>query len=48
MTRSLAVEWARYKIRFNAIAPARFPRKVLGRGCCLRKNSKTARKIIIR
>jgi NAD(P)-dependent dehydrogenase (short-subunit alcohol dehydrogenase family) len=25
MTRSLAVEWARYKIRFNAIAPGPFP-----------------------
>jgi NAD(P)-dependent dehydrogenase (short-subunit alcohol dehydrogenase family) len=25
MTRSLAVEWARYRIRFNAIAPGPFP-----------------------
>jgi NAD(P)-dependent dehydrogenase (short-subunit alcohol dehydrogenase family) len=25
MTRSLAVEWAKYKIRFNAIAPGPFP-----------------------
>jgi NAD(P)-dependent dehydrogenase (short-subunit alcohol dehydrogenase family) len=25
MTRSLAVEWARYKIRLNAIAPGPFP-----------------------
>lgn len=25
MTRSLAIEWARYKIRFNAIAPGPFP-----------------------
>ncbi len=27
MTRSLAVEWAKYKIRFNAIAPGPFPTK---------------------
>lgn len=27
MTRSLAVEWARYNIRFNAIAPGPFPTK---------------------
>tara|TARA_B100000900_G_scaffold6260_1_gene5317 strand:+ start:1962 stop:2822 length:861 start_codon:yes stop_codon:yes gene_type:complete len=27
LTRSLAVEWAKYKIRFNAIAPGPFPTK---------------------
>ena len=27
MTRSLAVEWAKYKIRSNAIAPGPFPTK---------------------
>lgn len=27
MTRSLAVEWAKYKIRFNAVAPGPFPTK---------------------
>ncbi len=27
MTRSLAVEWAKYNIRFNAIAPGPFPTK---------------------
>lgn len=27
MTRSLAVEWAKYRIRFNAIAPGPFPTK---------------------
>jgi NAD(P)-dependent dehydrogenase (short-subunit alcohol dehydrogenase family) len=27
LTRSLAVEWAKYKIRFNAIAPGLFPTK---------------------
>ena len=27
MTRSLAVEWAKYKIRFNSIAPGPFPTK---------------------
>ena len=27
MTRSLAVEWAKYNIRFNAIAPDPFPTK---------------------
>ena len=27
MTRSLAVEWGKYNIRFNAIAPGPFPTK---------------------
>ncbi len=27
LTRSLAVEWAKYKMRFNAIAPGPFPTK---------------------
>ena len=30
----LAVEWAKYKIRSNAIAPGPFPKKVHGKGYC--------------
>ena len=48
MTRSLAVEWARHRIRLNAIAPGPFPTEGAFSRLVPRRNSKSARGIIIR